>query len=116
MAFLCVGGGGGCVCCGGRSGSGWCGGDDVCGGGGSGVGGGGLVLAVAGVWGVVVGEVVALVVAVCGGVLWCVLVLLFAGVWLLWSSFFCCWCVDFLCCVGGILFLFSIVFSRRAVS
>ena len=41
MAYLCVGGGGGCVCCGGWGGCGWFGGADGCGGGGGDVGGGG---------------------------------------------------------------------------
>ena len=50
------------------------------------------------------GGVVALVVAVCGGVLCCVLDLLLAGVWLLWSSLFCRWCVGFLGCFGDLLF------------
>lgn len=56
------------------------------------------MLAVVGVWGVVVREVVALVVAVRGVVLWWVLVLLLLGVWLVWLSFFVvgvwvCWVV-----------------------
>ena len=107
VACLCVGGGGGCVCCGGESGSGWCGGVDVGGGGGGGVGVGGLVLDVACVWGAVVGGVFALVGAVCGVVLCCVLDFLLSGVWLLWSFLFCRWCVGFLGCFGD---LFLVVF------
>ena len=72
------------------------------------------MLVVACVWGVVVWGVVALVVVVCGGVLWCVLNLLFAGVRLLWSSLLCCWCVV-VSVVLEVFFLFSFVFSRRAV-
>ena len=105
MACLCVGGGGGCVCFGGESGGGCCGDVDDCGGGGGGDGGGGLVLGVAGVCGVLVGGVVALVVVVCGGVLCCVLGLLIAGVWLLCSSLVCRWCAGFLGCLGGLFFL-----------
>ena len=117
MSLLCVGGGGGCVCCGGGGGGGWCGGIGDCGGGGCGVDGVGFVIAVVGVWGAVVGGVVALVVAVCGVVLWWVLVLLLLGVWLVRLSFFCCWGVCFWGCVGGLLlFFFSLVVSRRVVS
>ncbi len=74
------------------------------------------MLAVVGVWGAVVGGVAALVVAVCGVVLWWVLVLLLLGVWLVWLSFFCCWGVGFLGCFGGLCFCFSLVDSRLAVS
>ena len=105
MACLCVGGGGGCVCCGGGSGGGCCGVVDDCGGGGGGDGGGGLVLGVAGLCCVLVDGVVALVVAVCGDVLSCVLDLLIAGVWSLCSPLVCRWCVGFLGCFGGLFFL-----------
>ena len=97
-----VGGGGGCVCCGGWGGGGCCGDVDGCGAGG---GGGGLVLGVAGVCCVLEDGVVTLVVAVCGGVLCCVLDLLIAGVWSLCSPLVCRWCVGFLGCFGGRVFL-----------
>ena len=116
MACLCVGGGGGCVCFGGESGGGCCGDVDVCGGGGGGDGVGGLVLGVAGVCGVLVGRVVALVVVVCGGVLCGVLGLLIAGVWLLCSSLVCRWCVGFLGCFGSLFFWFSLVDFCHAVT
>ena len=105
MACHSVGGGGGCVCCGGGFEGGWCGGVVVCGVGAGGVGGCVLALGVSGVWGVLVGWVVGLVVAVGGGVLCCVLDLLGAGVSVLWSSFFCRWCLGFLACFGGLFFL-----------
>ena len=100
-----VGGSGGCVCCGGGFEGGWCGGVVVCGVVVGGVGGGVLALGVSGVWGVLVGWVVGLVVAVGGGVLCCVLDLLDAGVSVLWSSVFCRWCLGFLACFGGLFVL-----------
>ena len=105
MSVHIVGGGGGCVCCGGGFGGGWCGGVVVCGVVVGGVGGGVLALGVLGVCGVLVGWVVGLVVAVCGGVVCCVLGLLGVGVSVLWSSFFCRWCLGFFACLGGLFVL-----------
>ena len=62
------------------------------------------MLGVAGVCGVVVWGIVALVVAVFGGVVCCVLDFLLDGVCLLWSFWSCRWCLGFL--VGfGVFFV-----------